>query len=185
MKINLSFLKSCSVLFALSLLVVLTGCKDDTTEIFGQGGYVQFKLYKQSAKTETRATELDYLNAAKKIEVVLQNSSGSRVRQTLNLNAYNDANAEFGLRSDKLELLSGDYTIIGYYLYDELNQELGAGVMEDQETFTIVAGGLITKDLYVAVSIRGHVQFTLVKDFINFVQSRTSEDNINKFSGMR
>ena len=185
MKINLSFLKSCSVLFALSLLVVLTGCKDDTTEILGQGGYVQFKLYKQSAKAETRAAELDYLSSAKKIEVVLQNSSGSRVRQTLNLNAYNDTNAEFGLRSDKLELLSGDYTIIGYYLYDELNQELGAGVMEEQETFTVIAGGLITKDLYVAVKKRGQVQFTLVKDFSNFQQTRSSENNSYQFSSIR
>ena len=79
MKINLSFFKTCSLLFALAFVVTLSGCKDDDTVLVGKSGYVQFKLYRLSDKpAETRANELDYLSTAKKIEVVLQNSNGSR-----------------------------------------------------------------------------------------------------------
>ena len=34
---------------------------------------------------------------------------GNTIEQTLMLNSYSAENAEFGLRSDKLELLAGNY----------------------------------------------------------------------------
>ena len=45
---------------------------------------------------------------------------GNTIEQTLMLNSYNADNAEFGLRSDKLELLAGNYKLIGFYLYDKV-----------------------------------------------------------------
>ena len=53
--------------------------------------------------------------------------NGNTIEQTLMLNSYNADNAEFGLRSDKLELLAGSYKLIGYYLYDKLNKQIYAG----------------------------------------------------------
>ena len=58
---------------------------------------------------------LDKLDDAKKIKVVML-YNGNTIEQTLMLNSYNADNAEFGLRSDKLELLAGSYKLIGYYL---------------------------------------------------------------------
>lgn len=185
MKINLSFFKTCSLLFALAFVVTLSGCKDDDTVLVGKSGYVQFKLYRLSDKpAETRANELDYLSTAKKIEVVLQNSNGSRIRQTLNLLSYNDSNAEYGLRSDKLELLAGKYTLIGYYLYDDLNNEVLAGITDDDESFTVIEGGLEIKDLYISVKKRGKVQFTLIKDFSEFENTRSTSGSY-QFSNIR
>lgn len=43
--------------------------------------------------------------------------------QTLMLHAYNEQSAEYGLRSDKLELQTGEYTVVGFYLYDRAEKE--------------------------------------------------------------
>lgn len=175
MRINISSLKACAMLFALLLSVVFTGCSDDNEVLTSKSGFVQFKLYRSTDKhNETRATELDYLASAKKIEIVLE-YNGSRIKQTLNLNSYDDASAEYGLRSDKLELLAGKYTVIGYYLYNDVNEMLIAGAMEDDEPLTIVAGGLEMKNLYVDVKKRGKVNFSFIKDFSNFEQTRSTD----------
>ena len=42
--------------------------------------------------------------------------NGKSITQTLVLNAYNEENAEYGMRSDKLQLLVGDYKIVSYKL---------------------------------------------------------------------
>ncbi len=56
----------------------------------------------------TRAAALDKLEKlddAKKIKVVMEHN-GTTVSQTLVLNSYNSENAEYGLRSEKLQLAS-------------------------------------------------------------------------------
>lgn len=175
MRINLLSLKACAMLFALLLSVVFTGCSDDNEVLTSKSGFVQFKLYRSTDKhTDTRATELDNLASAKKVEIILE-YNGSRIKQTLNLNTYNAETAEFGLRSDKLELLAGQYAVIGYYLYDDLNEVLLAGTMEDDEPLVVVAGGLQIKDLYVDVKKRGKVNFSFIKDFSNFEQTRSTD----------
>lgn len=95
-------------------------------------GYVQFKLYKegsqpalQSLQSETRADgnneeivdQLDMLAQAAKLQVTLK-FGNTEIAQTLTLSAANSASAEFGLRSEKLQLLSGDYQIISFKLYN-------------------------------------------------------------------
>lgn len=154
--------------FIVSLLtmIMVTGCSDDDKELQSQYGYVQFKLYKKTIEegAATRAKDkLDLLSEAQKINVVMLHE-GVTISQTLRLNSYSDENAEFGLRSDKLQLLVGTYKIVGYYLYDGLDEELLAGSVGEDDEFTIVSGGLQQKDLTAEAVSRGMVTFKLIKD---------------------
>ena len=155
--------------FVIGLLLMttaFTGCSDDDDEWQQTAfGYVQFKIYKSASAAmgaETRGTDmLEKLNEAKKIKVVLL-YDGSTIEQTLMLNSYSSDNAEFGLRSDKLELLAGNYQLIGYYLYDKLDKRIYAGTPVDY-TFKVVAGGLQVQNLYTDAVARGMVNFKLIK----------------------
>ena len=135
MKINKLFHFIPFVIGLLLMTTVFTGCDDDDDELQQTAfGYVQFKLYKSASAAkgaETRGTDmLDKLNDAKKIKVVML-YDGNTIEQTLMLNSYNAENAEFGLRSDKLELLAGNYKLIGFYLYDKLDVQIYAGTPGD------------------------------------------------------
>lgn len=150
------------------LTMVVTCCSDDGDEVLqSQYGYVQFKLYKSTSfekGTTTRATDkLETLSSAQKIKVVMTHN-GTTVSQTVPLNAYNANNAEYGLRSDKLQLLAGTYKIIGYYLYDKLDEVLLAGPGGDDSEFTVVGQGLQEKALAVDAVARGTVTFKLTKE---------------------
>lgn len=91
--------------------------------------------------------KLESMSSAQKIKVVMTHNDA--VSQTLLLNAYNANNAEYGLRSDKLQLLAGTYKIVGYYLYDGLDEVLLAGPAGDDNELTVVSGGLLEKALTV------------------------------------
>ena len=161
-------------LFLLPLLlgllsIVMPGCSDDDENALqSEYGYVQFKLYKSAsfgAEVASRAAandQLDSLYDAKKIKVILE-YNGTQVSQTLPLHSYNAENAEFGLRSDKLQLTTGTYTIIGYYLYNKLDQQILAGSATESNTFNVVSGGLEVKPLAIETAKRGMVQFKLEK----------------------
>lgn len=155
------------LIVGLLTMVVVTGCSDDDEVLQAQYGYVQFKLYKSASFEEgatTRATDkLESLSNAKKITVVMTHN-GTTISQTLNLNSYNDSNAEYGLRSDKLQLLSGTYKVIGYYLYDKLDEVLLSGPGGDNDEFIVVGGGLQEKALAVDAVSRGTVTFKLTKE---------------------
>lgn len=163
----------------------LMGCSDDNDELQqSQYGYVQFKLYKSASysdRVDARAADkLNLLDNAKKIEVIMQHD-GSTISQSLVLNAYNEANAEFGLRSDKLQLLVGDYIVSGYRIYDNLDNLLLTGETDDN-TFTVVSGGLTSKALPVNVTERGMVSFKLVKEF---VEARATGSEAYPFSNIK
>lgn len=153
---------------SLLTIVVATGCSDDDEALQSQYGYVQFKLYKSTSfdkGTVTRSVtdKLESLSSAQKIMVVMTHN-GTTVSQTLPLNAYNANNAEYGLRSDKLQLLAGTYKIIGYYLYDKLDKVLLAGPAGEDNEFTVVSGGLQEQTLTVDAVSRGTVTFKLTKE---------------------
>lgn len=159
-------------LFALVAGVLATlfaSCSDDDNKVLSeQYGYAQFKIYKNASYPashdgETRSSNLNLLSDAHKVKVVMQHG-GSTISQTLVLNAYSKENAEFGLRSEKIRLLTGEYTIIGYHLYDKMDVELQAGTVDDN-VFSVVGGGLTVKDIPVDATARGMVSFRLVKDF--------------------
>ena len=166
MKTFYQYSKALLLLLVSFLTFAVTSCSDDETEGWdGTYGYVQFKVNKSVSTRATRAAALDKLEKlddAKKIKVVMEHN-GTTVSQTLVLNSYNAENAEYGLRSDKLQLASGTYTIIGFYLYDAVDEELLAS--SAGETFTVVGGGMTVQDLTVQTVERGKVKFNLVKEW--------------------
>ena len=160
---------------ALFVLLFTVGCTqvEDVDLCEHDYGYVQFKLYKEASYTPSTSREgydpFDiYLAEACKIEVNLTDANNRAIRQTLVLSAANATTAEFGLRSDKLKLLTGAYTLGTVLLFDAEDQVLARFVPSSAREFTVVAGGLTVHDVTVDVTQRGHVQFTLVKDFSEF-----------------
>lgn len=137
-------------------------------------GYVQFKLYKDASYEQTKAVvaQLEYLNDASKISVMLQYGD-DQITQTLTLSASNSEAAEFGLRSEKLQLVAGEYSITAFTLYDRLDEELYKG--GPSGSFTVVPGGLVMHDVLADVVERGKVRFTLVKDFKAAVKAAARE----------
>ena len=162
-------------LIVLFISVMLFSCTDDNLTSQNGSGYVQFKIYKDASYGEQTASraganQLDFLNDAKKIKVLLKNEQFN-FSQTLNLNSYNEENAEYGLRSDKLELQPGEYTIESYYLYGKTENQLYVGQPAEKTTFNITSGTLIVQDLLTDAVGRGTVKFRLVK---NILESRAA-----------
>ena len=154
-----------TIILLLSLLTVaLVGCEQRTESLDAEYGYVQFRLLKEAQMdTSTRATgELEWLSEASKITVVMQ-YNGSTIRQTLPLMSYDEQSAEWGLQSEKLRLMAGSYEVIGYYLYDSLDNEILSG--DNCGMFSVVAGGLEVKKIGIPVIERGIVGFALLKAF--------------------
>ena len=74
------------------LFGLFSSCTDDNQISQGGSGYVQFKIYKsasygEQAASRAGANQLDFLNDAKKVKVMLSNDQFN-FSQTLNLNAY-------------------------------------------------------------------------------------------------
>ncbi len=164
-------MKQCKI-SVLALLVCLvaafTGCSDDGGVDLREHeyGYVQFKLYKSASYGDVASravvSELDYLAEACKVTVTLV-SGESTIAQTLPLNSADKQNAEYGLRSDKLKVVAGKYSVAAFTLYDALDEPIYYGSDASSE-IEVVAGGLTMHDLLVDVTPRGWVSFTLVKD---------------------
>lgn len=174
------------LLVGLLAMFVVSGCSDDDEELAPGFGHVQFRIQKSASydkETATRGVQdkLEYLNDAKKIKVILQ-YNGATVEQTLLLNSYNDNNAEFGLRSEKLRLLAGDYSLVGFYLYDKLDKVIYAGPSSGNGAFTVITGGLHLQLLPVDAVSRGMVAFKLIK---SFVSTRTGEGGAYPFSNIK
>lgn len=167
------------ILISLVFTLVLIGCTDDKEVFQADKGYVQFKVYKSASyvKNETSRASgnvLDSLYEANKVKVVLR-SNDYDFSQTLMLHAYNEQSAEYGLRSDKLELQTGEYTLVGFYLYDRAEKEpIFVGIPSEKTTFTIVSGGLVMQDLLVDAIGKGIVKFELIK---NIQASRGASDS--------
>ena len=106
--------------------------------------------------------ELEWLSDATKITVVMQ-CEGSTISQTLPLTSYDKQSAEWGLQSEKLRLMAGSYEVIGYYLYDSLDNMILTG--DNCGQFSVVAGGLEIKKIGIPTIERGIVGFALLKAF--------------------
>lgn len=161
------------------MLLVQSCAQDNTVDLREKEyGYVQFKLYKEASYTpatkSSRADKpLDYLADACKVEVTIAPESGPKLRQTLVLSASDSDAAEFGLRSDKLKLLAGKYTLTKVVLYDVLDNDIYTDSDISGSVFTVLTGGLVQHDVAVDVVERGKVKFTLVKDLSDFTQTPT------------
>lgn len=134
-------------------------------------GHVQFKLYKEASYPGTKAAQLDYLRDVAKIKVTLR-FEDNLISQTLVMNSSNDEAAEYGLRSDKLKLLAGDYQVLTFALYNKVDEVVYEDTPSgDHTSFTVVSGGLCVHDLLADVVERGKVRFALVKDLSDFNQN--------------
>jgi hypothetical protein len=118
-------------------------------------GYVQFKLYKEASyepQSKADGKELAYLADATKVKVEFTDGT-SVLSQTLVLNAYDEAYAEFGLRSDKIKLLAGTYEIISFTLFGKMDEQIyessPASNKAMKSEFTVVPGGLCVHDLLI------------------------------------
>ena len=154
-----------TIILLLSLLTVaLAGCEQRSESLDAEYGYVQFRLLKEAQMdSSTRSTEeLEWLSEAAKITVIMQHN-GSTISQTLPLMSYDEQSAEWGLQSEKLRLMAGSYEVIGYYLYDSLDNEILSG--DNCGKFDVVAGGLEVKKIGIPVIERGIVGFALLKAF--------------------
>ena len=172
-----------TLLFAFMAMGIVGCSDDDAAQQYDVYGYVQFKLYKsasaEGAAVATRAVDqLEYLSDAYKIKVLMQ-SDGQTVVHTLLLNSYDKESAEYGLRSDKLKMLAGTYSVIGYELYDNLDNKLLSSDVSDT-TFTIVGGGLAVCNLSASVAPRGKVSFKIIKE-ISSATRATAEEEDNSF----
>lgn len=155
-----------SIIFLLSLLcaTLVIGCEKRAESLDAEYGYVQFRLLKeaQMESSSRSSEELEWLSDATKITVVLQ-CEGSTISQTLPLTSYDKQSAEWGLQSEKLRLMAGSYEVIGYYLYDSLDNMILTG--DNCGQFTVVAGGLEIKKIGIPTIERGIVGFALLKAF--------------------
>ncbi|MCQ4762036.1 DUF4458 domain-containing protein, partial [Alistipes onderdonkii] len=118
------------------------GCSDDDgiDNRVQDYGYVQFKLHKEAsydALSRAQKPQLDYLSEASKVQVSLY-YDGTTITQSLTLSAPDKQSAEFGLRSEKLRLLTGQCQIITFSLFnadDELiynGMPTGIGIPEEE-----------------------------------------------------
>jgi len=146
--------------------VMVNSCHDDKVNQAELYGYVQFRLQKAA----TRGTTLEQMADAAKIEVMLRND-GSTITQTLNLESYDAESAEYGLRSETLQLLASDYSLMGFYIYNAMNEKIYSGAPQEPD-FTVIPGGLETKNIMVDATPHGVVSFELVK---NLIETRASE----------
>ena len=162
-----------NILACLSLLAVSSCAVEEEMDYREKDyGYVQFKLYKEASYETTKAIveELDYLSQVSKVTVTLEYGE-SRISQTLVVSASSNEAAEYGMRSDKLKLLAGEYRLMKFTLYDKLDQAVYEGV-PSEANFAVVEGGLTSHDLLVNVTPRGKVRFSLIKDIVTKAASR-------------
>ncbi len=133
-------------------------------------GYVQFKLYKEASYVSKVIVEqLETLDSVAKINVMLRYEDNT-ISQTLVLNE--SKSSEFGLRSDKLKLLAGNYDVLKYSLYNKTDDVVYEDTpSSENSTFTVVPGGLCVHDLLANVVERGKIRLTLVKDMSDFTDT--------------
>ncbi len=162
-------------LLILSIAVVALGCSKESEPDYRNNdyGYAQFKLYKEASYNPTRAVKptLDYLAEACKVKVTLGYGE-TTIAQTLPLYSVEN-NSEMGLRSDKLQLLTGEYRLVAFSLYDTADELIYAGSPATESVFEVVSGGLAVHDITVKVAPRGSVRFTLKKDKEDFSNAPT------------
>lgn len=168
----MNFLKT-SVLFAVTICLILVSgsCSriEEPDYRDPDYGYVQFKVYKEASYPGSKAVmpELEYLSDATKIKVTLQYGE-ELIVQTMVLSAADIESAEFGMRSEKLKLLAGQYQVLNFSLYDKVDQVVYETSPSADVVFEVIPDGLVVQDLLAKVVERGKVRFTLKKDMTGF-----------------
>lgn len=158
-------------------LLLATGCSDDNNQTAtSQFGYLQLKLQKKlQTFALTGGSELENLADAKKVQIDLLYNN-KQLTQTLNLAAVSAEAAEFGLTTETIQLLPGEYTITGYKIFGEYIEGetqgdkapvLQEGEPDETTRFMIVASELNVVKMDVVAQMRGQLSLLLNKDFSN------------------
>lgn len=113
------FYKLTCICCMLMAVLFVSSCSDDDVDN-GQGGYgyIQLRMFKKQAESVSTfgmsgGSRLDYLADAKKVEITLIYKD-SEIKQTLNVYSVGGEGAEYGVRTEKLQLLAGQYMLTGY-----------------------------------------------------------------------
>ncbi|MGL5787229.1 MAG: DUF4458 domain-containing protein [Bacteroidales bacterium] len=173
----------------LACLILIPACTDDnelskTNQAFG---YFQLKLTKAQSKGITAGNELENLKDAKKVQVDLL-FDNRQITQTLNLLSVSDDAAEFGLSSESMQLLTGNYTLTAYRIYGEYVEGSTAGdkapVLQEGEpdepmNFVVEEQKLTLVALDIVAQLRGKLSLIIGKDFSNIQPSRAGYDPDN------
>lgn len=154
-------------------IIPVTSCSnDDTLDAQNGSGLVQFRLYKEDLLSSKATSTLDKLYDAKKIRVTLLDDENNAIIQSLSLEAHDKESAEYGLTSEKLELLEGSYKLTSFSLYNARNEEIQSDEPASLDEFTILAGGLSKHIIAIDATVQGKVQFFLQKDIV--MESKTT-----------
>ncbi len=165
-----------SMVALLALTTVLVSSCSDDEQVDNRDhnyGFVQFKFCKADVTRSLEQT-LDYLSEATRAQVLLI-YEGTTIAQSLTLQASSAEAAEWGLRSDKLKLLTGNYQVASFTLYDVNDAPIYQAAPAEETFVEVVQGGLTVQELAVQVTPRGRATFTLVKDFSSFTRAATRE----------
>ncbi len=160
----------------------LGGCRVKEPHGAGDYGYVQFKLYKAASyMPASKAADIDCLSDITKVRVTMR-YQGTTLNQTLVFSAADKQAAEYGIRSEKLQLLVGDYQVLSFTVYDRNDTEGPTVTDLAVPEFSITAGGMTVHDLTADSSVvpsRGNVRFTVVKDMggLDAVQTKSLDDH--------
>lgn len=161
----------------LACLLIVPACNDDNE--LGNNkqafGYIQLKIRKAQSKAITGGSELENLKDAKKVQIDLL-VDNRQITQTLNLQSVSEEAAEFGLTSESMQLLSGEYTLTGYRIYGEYIEGTTEGdsapILQEGEPdepmyFTVNEQQLTTVTLDVVAQLKGKLSLIIGKDFSN------------------
>lgn len=171
------FYKLTCICCMLMAVLFVSSCSDDDVDN-GQGGYgyIQLRMFKKQAESVSTfgmsgGSRLDYLADAKKVEITLIYKD-SEIKQTLNVYSVGGEGAEYGVRTEKLQLLAGQYMLTGYKIYGSKVENgqavvLQSGSPDETLEFVLKSGGLEVVELSLDVQLRGKVAFMLQKNFKN------------------
>lgn len=170
------FYKLTSICCLLAAVLLTAACSDDEVDNKQtRYGYIQLRLFKNQPAASTfgmsGGSRLEYLADAKKVEVTLIYKD-SEIKQTLNIYSVGGEDAEYGVRTEKLQLLSGTYMLTGYKIYGSKviqgqAEVLQSGSPDEMLEFDLKNGELKILELSLEVQLRGKVAFQLKKNFQN------------------
>lgn len=172
------------IICLLACMLLVPACSDDNE--MGKDkqafGYFQLKLRKSQTKGLTGGSELENLSDAKKVQVDLL-FDNRQITQTLNLLSVSDDAAEYGLTSESMQLLTGNYTLTAYRIYGEYVEGTTEGdqapVLQEGEPdepthFVVEEQHLSTVVLDIVARLKGKLSLIIGKDFSNILPTRAA-----------
>lgn len=147
--------------------LLMTGCAEEELSQRTGYGYLQVHLTKQGTRALAEGNPLEHLGDARKIKLSLK-YDGRFIEQTVALRAVSEEAAEYGLFSDDITLLSGDYQLLGYALYGDyksgdMPEVLQVVSLDEALSFRIQRDALTRQQLQVEARQYGKFSAQLIR----------------------